>query len=327
MRHYCTYFDAHYCLRGLTLYRSLQKHAGEFTLWVLCCDEASFQNLQTLDMDNLKPVRLAEVETFEPRLREAKSNRNPIEYLWTLSPIWPLYLFERDASIELLTYLDADLFLYASPQPLFDEMGDGSIAMFSHRLPDRTRHMEEFGVYNVGWLSFRRDKDGLACLKRWREQCLEWCYDRCEDGKHGDQCYLDSWPDDYAGTRVLEHEGAGVAPWNWTRYRFSRRDGQLYSNEAPLIFFHFHGLRFLTPYLYDPYFSTHQHGVMPASQRQLIFGPYIRAMIQTARWARARGCRISWGHLSVRGYLKAYGPRLFLSKLARRAFAVHAGLN
>ena len=327
MRHYCTYFDSYYALRGLTLFRSLQKHEGEFILWVLCCDELSFQNLQTLDIANLKPVRLAEIESFEPRLLEAKANRNRVEYLWTLSPVWPLFLFERDPSIELLAYLDADLFFYASPDPVFEEMGANSIAMFSHRLPERTKRMEINGIYNVGWLSFRRDANALGCLHEWREQCLEWCYDRCEDGKYGDQSYLDNWPRDHKGVRVLEHEGAGIAPWNWTRYDFSKRQGKLTCNGEPLIFFHFHGLRFLNSWIYDPFYSSINHGEMPADLRDWIFKPYLRAMRQTARWARAKGCRIAWDHLGFKGYAQTYGKRLLFTKLARRALAVQRGLK
>ena len=38
-------------------------------------------------------------------------------------------------------------------------------------------------VFCVEWNSFRRDPQGLACLKLWRDQCIEWCYYRHEDGK------------------------------------------------------------------------------------------------------------------------------------------------
>ena len=327
MRHFCTYFDSHYLLRGLTLYRSLQSHAGDFVLWALCCDELSFQNLRTLDLPNLRPIRLSEVEAFEPRLAKAKANRNTLEYLWTLSPVWPLFLFARDPHIELLTYLDADLFFYSSPQPIFDEIADNSIAMFSHRLPAHTKHMEINGVYNVGWLSFRRDENALSCLHEWREQCLDWCYDRCEDGKYGDQAYLDNWPRAHAKVRVLEHEGAGIAPWNWTRYKFSRRGQQLMCNGEPLIFFHFHGLRFLNSWLYDAFFSSYLHGEMSPQLRSWIFAPYLRAMSQTARWARARGCRIRWGHLGFQGYKRAYGNRILLYKLGKRSLSIWPGMK
>ena len=314
-------------LRGLTLFRSLQKHAGEFVLWVLCCDEVSFQNLQTLDLPDLRPVRLAQIEAFEPRLAGAKANRNAVEYLWTLSPVWPLYLLEREPQIEQLTYLDADLFFYASPAPIFEEIGAASIAMFSHRLPPQTRHMEVNGIYNVGWLTFARDQNAFDCLRQWREQCLDWCYDRCEDGKYGDQAYLDAWPRSHGGVHVIEHEGAGIAPWNWGRYHFSQRAGQIGCNDAPLIFFHFHGLRFLNSYFYDAFFSGLVHGEMPPRLRNWIFGPYLRAMKQTARWARARGCRIRWGHAGFRGYMNSYGTRILFTKLVRLSFSFSPGMK
>ena len=327
MRHFCTYFDAHYLLRGLTLFRSLQRHAPDFTLWVLCCDEASFQALQTLDLPNLRPIRLAEIERFEPRLCQIKDRRTRVEYLWTLSPIWPLFLFQRQPDIELVTYLDADLFFYSSPEPLFDEMDDNSIAITEHRFPEKSRYMECNGVYNVGYLSFRRDDNSLSCLNYWREQCLEWCYDRTEAGRYGDQKYLDEWPQRFAGVRVLKHEGAAIAPWNWTSYRFEKHGDALTSNGEPLIFFHFHGLKFLNSWLYDAFYSGYLHGEMPPPLRRWIFGPYLRAMIETARWARRAGCRIEFGHLPFKKYMDSYGKRLFLRKIARRQLAVHRGLK
>ena len=328
MRHYCTYFDTRYMLRGLTLFRSLQRHAGEFTLWVLCCDEFSFENLRALNVPNLKPVRLSEVEAFEPRLAAAKAQRTRVEYLWTLSPIWPLYLLDRDSSIESITYLDADLFFYSSPQPIFDEVGDASISIFSHRHTPKDQHLAEHGIYNVGWCGFRRDEIGLKCLHKWSEQCLEWCYDRSEATRYGDQKYLDEWPQLYGDALcVIEHVGAGIAPWNWTRYQFERRGQTLRSNGKPLIFFHFHGLRILNSWLYDTFYTSNTHGVLPPRTRHLLFDPYLDTMRATARWVRACGSRVDFGYLPIGKYMVSHGVRTFLNKVARRQLSIHRGLK
>ena len=68
-------------------------------------------------------------------------------------------------------------------------------------------HLEQFGRFNVGMVSFRNDVAGLACLSRWREKCIEWCYDRVEDGKFADQGYLDDWPTEHEGVVVLDMQG------------------------------------------------------------------------------------------------------------------------
>lgn len=327
MRHYCTYFDSNYLLRGLTLFRSLQEHSPDFVLWVLCCDEAAFEALQILNLENLRAVRLEEVEAFEPRLAAAKKNRSRVEYLWTLSPIWPLFLLENQPQIEMVTYLDADLFFFSSPEPIFEEVGANSIAMFGHRFAPRNQHMEGSGIYNVGWLTFRRDVNGLACLKQWREQCLEWCYDYVDGDRYGDQKYLDKWPQEFAGVHVIHHVGAAVAPWNWQNHPVSQRANRLWIDEAPLIFFHFHGLKFLTSWLYDTCFAARLYGEIPTPMRHLLFEPYLDSMQQTAQWARESGVALSYGTMDWRSYLGAANRRLFVSKLLRRQLSVRPGLK
>ena len=68
MRHFCTYFDRHYLVRGLALYRSLKEHAGPFTLWVLCFDEWSYDVLTKLAEPDLRPIALADFERDDPEL-------------------------------------------------------------------------------------------------------------------------------------------------------------------------------------------------------------------------------------------------------------------
>jgi hypothetical protein len=62
----------------------------------------------------------------------------------------------------------------------------------------------------------------------------------------GDQKYLDAWPDRYAPTHILQHPGAGIAPWNYVQYSLERfADGAMSVDGAPLIFYHFHQFQLL----------------------------------------------------------------------------------
>lgn len=244
MAEFCTLFDVNYLPRGLVLYRSLGAVTADFRLRVFCMDGASYDLLRELDLPRLEPIPLAELEEHDPELRAVKATRDQVEYFWTATPAVCLHALEREPELEAITYLDADLMFFATPAPLFDELGEDSVLIVPHRFSPRYRVLEELsGVYNVEWLTFRRTDDGLRVLRWWRERCLEWCYRRHEDGKFGDQKYLDDWPERFPGVHVAQHVGAGLAPWNGPSHVLERRDRQITVDGRPLIFYHFHALR------------------------------------------------------------------------------------
>lgn len=224
--------------------RSLFEHCPGARVHVLCMDELSRKILERMNFPAVSCISLEELETED--LLRVKRGRNIAEYCWTLSSSLPFWVMEQNPEIELLTYLDADLMFYSSVLPLFDEIGNASVAIIEHRFTPRLRYLEAKGRFCVEWVSFRRDKEGIACLNRWREQCIEWCYDRLEDGRMGDQKYLDEWPSLYTAVHVLQHAGAGVAPWNFPNYRFATLDdGGISVDGASLIFYHFHQFQIL----------------------------------------------------------------------------------
>jgi len=281
MRHYCTLFDRNYLLKGLALYRSLERYAGGFTLHVLCMDDMVHDLLGRLSLPHVKRIRRVDFE--DPQLLAVKPTRSVAEYCWTCTPSLPLYLLARDPDIEMITYLDADLYLFSSPDPIFEELGDKSILIVEHRFSPCFRHFEVNGKYNVEWLTFRRDALGLAALRWWREKCIEWCFYRLEEDRMGDQKYLDTWPQRFAGVHVLQHVGAGVAPWNFANYRISLRNGSLGVDEVPLIFYHFHGFRQRADGRYIPMGDMYlEDGAFP----QTVYEPYHRALQDALRAVR-----------------------------------------
>lgn len=224
--------------------RSLAKFCPSLKIYVLCMDAQTKLILERLDLSYVICLNLAEVETEE--LLKAKADRGVAEYCWTLSSCFTWHVMQKYLEIDLLTYVDADLLFYSDVQPLFDEIGDASIAIIEHRFPERLKDREVNGRFCVEWDSFRRDEQGLACLSRWRNQCIDWCYYRLEDGKMGDQKYLDEWPDRYSSCHILMHPGAGIAPWNYAQYRFEQDEAKnITVDDVPLIFYHFHQFQLL----------------------------------------------------------------------------------
>lgn len=242
VRHYCTLFDRNYLLKGLALYRSLTRHSGEFVLHILCMDDVVYELFGRMGFANVRLILRADFE--DPELLAVKPTRTVAEYCWTCTPSLPLYVLDRNPDVDLITYLDADLFFFSSPEPIFEEFGDASILIVEHHFAPRFKQYEVNGKYNVEWLTFRRDANGLAALRWWRDKCIEWCFYRLEEGRMGDQKYLDTWPTRFRGVHVLQHIGAGVAPWSFSQYRISKSKGFLTVDENPLIFYHFHGFRY-----------------------------------------------------------------------------------
>ena len=224
--------------------QSLFRNCPGAHVHVLCMDEQTQAILTRLRMEGITCIPLRDIE--DEALLAVKSDRSVAEYCWTLSPCLPWYILEHSPDIDFITYLDADLLFYSSLDPLFDEIDVASIAIIEHRFTPRLEHLVVNGRFCVEWVSFRRDEEGMACLSRWRDQCIEWCYYRLEENRLGDQKYLDEWPDRYKNLHILQHDGAGIAPWNYAKYEFGLLgDGKIGVNGGPLIFYHFHQFQLL----------------------------------------------------------------------------------
>lgn len=280
MIHYCTYLDKNFLSRAIALHGSLMRHSPSFTLWILCFDDETVEAFTSMQLEGVRLIPLADLEEADPDLRAVKGSRSTVEYYFTASPSLPRFVFDQHPEIELLTYLDADLLFYSSPEVIYEEMGSGSVLIVPHRFPESLRHLEEHGVYNVGLISFRNDDTARRVLDRWRDQCLEWCFDRVEDGRFADQRYLDDWPDQ-PGVVVLENSCAGVAPWNVSRYELDFRTVPPLVDGIPLVFYHFHGVKTLRSGIWDTLLDAYD--VRDRKLRRGLYRPYILALHTAAR--------------------------------------------
>ena len=246
---FCTLFDSNYLTRGLALYNSLEKHCADFHLYIFAFDDKCYDLLKKLKLEKATIISLKEFEDGE--LLRVKPSRTSAEYCWTSTSSTILYVLQK-YKVDMCTYIDADIFFYSSPKPIFDELGSKSILITEHRYSPQYNKEEKSGKYCVQFITFKNDENGLKALKWWRERCIEWCYARYEDGKFGDQLYLDDWTERFEGVHVLQHLGGGIASWNVQQYSFSYVNNQLVGIENKtgkkfdVIFYHFHYLRFFT---------------------------------------------------------------------------------
>ena len=177
VKHFCTYFDHNYISKGIALYISLIDHCNEFTLWVLPLSEKCFDIMRHYNLKNISLISLQDLEKVDPELLKAKNNRSLIEYYYTLTPSLPLFILNKNKNIDLITHLDSDLYFFSSVEPIFEEIKNSSIAIMEHRFTNESLHLKN-GVYNVSWISYRRDSNGMKCLEWYRDRCNEWCYQK-----------------------------------------------------------------------------------------------------------------------------------------------------
>ncbi|MDO9009751.1 MAG: glycosyl transferase [Thiobacillus sp.] len=234
MEHYVTLFDSFFLPQGLALHASMERHAGSYTLWVLCMDEAAHDVLTRLRLPNLKLLALSQLET--PELLAVKPGRTRGEYCWTLTPFSPRFVFEAAPDVERVTYLDADLWFRKNPAPIFREFaasGKG-VQITDHAYAPEYDSTVTSGQFCVQFMTFHRQR-GEAVRKWWEARCLEWCFARYEDGKFGDQKYLDDWQERFPEeVHVLVQKELLLAPWNVTRFPYGQA-----------VVYHFQGLRIL----------------------------------------------------------------------------------
>ena len=235
MHNYCTLFDSNYLTRGLAMYESLKKYSDIFHLYMFAFDDKSYNLLKKLNLEFATIISLKELEDKE--LLKIKDSRSAGEYCWTCTPSTIKYCIEN-YNLDACTYLDADLYFFSNPAALIEEMGEKSVLITEHRYTAQYEQSDTSGVYCVQFMTFKNDENGIKALNWWRESCNEWCYARFEDGKFGDQKYLDDWTTRFDGIHVLQNLGGGVAPWNVQQYN-------LLSDNFHLIFYHFHDYKIL----------------------------------------------------------------------------------
>ena len=275
MINFCTLFDSNYLTRGLALYKSLEKFSSGFNLYVVAFNEDCYQFLKKANLPNLIPISLKDFE--DERLLTVKQSRSVAEYCWTCTPSVISYCIKR-FGLSSCTYVDADVIFYADPQIILNEASNKSVIITEHRYTKEYDQSLTHGKYCVQFMYFKNDNNGLSVLNWWRERCIEWCFARLEDGKFGDQKYLDNWPERFTGIHVMKHEGGGIAPWNVQQYKCYKKEGVIYlknkktGQDSPLVFFHFHGLKF---FLNDAVSYAGTMYELDNDVKELVFKPYV----------------------------------------------------
>lgn len=280
MLKFCTLFNSAYLSRGLAMYNSLLLHSKEFHLYILAFDADCHSALSRLNLAHATVISLQEFENED--LLRVKPERTAAEYCWTCASSSVKYCIES-FGLDHCSYVDADMLFFSDPQVLYDEMENAgkSVMITKHRYTPRFDQSETSGIYCVQFMIFKNNEEGMQVLNWWVNACLDWCYARFEDGKFGDQKYLDDWTTRFNCVHELEHLGGGVAPWNVQQYTFKKNAEKISGVELStgksfdLVFYHYHAFK----YAWNNTFRlTDAQYTLTRNQVKLIYKPYVYAL-------------------------------------------------
>jgi hypothetical protein len=228
------------------------------TLWVLSLDTESEELFRKLNKAGIRTVSLSDLNN--PALLDTRTKRTKQEFAWTCKPAFMSYLIEVKKP-ETLVFVDSDLLFYAPIDSLFVDHPQASVMLTSHKFTKEKEHLADLvGYFNSGFIVFRNTDTTRAALTQYKNQCIEWCYNYHDKGRHGDQSYLKTWPQEFKNIEEIPEKGVNLGTWNISRYNIKKEKDGYTIDEEKLICYHFHGfIAYIKSGTIKPYPITIHH--------------------------------------------------------------------
>lgn len=163
-------------------------------------------------------------------------------------------LMREESDADLFIYLDPDVYVYNDLAEIDIYMGEASIGLVPHILSVETTDIgvqmtemsvTEHGIYNLGHLIVRPDKNGQALARWWAQRLDKYCFDDKIIGLFTDQRWMDLVPSVFEGVKILRVPNLDVASWNIAGRSVGQGEAgneQSFSVDGwPLITYHFSG--------------------------------------------------------------------------------------
>lgn len=239
---FCCISDYNFSYKVLTLNQSLSKVMDKYNLVIYCLDDKIFNYINNKKIKNVKLFKVKNIQNDQ--FKKTIYNRSWVEYIWTATPIIIDHCLDHYHGDCI--YVDSDLYFYQNPLPHINLKSNFDILITPHNFSKKYEHLVKYGKYCVQFIYFKSNLISKEILNEWLNKCIEWCYAKYENGKFGDQKYLEDWPLKYKSkVNVSSHKGY-LGPWNIDDY--SVVDGKIvYKNNEIVkpIFYHFHNLNFI----------------------------------------------------------------------------------
>jgi glycosyltransferase involved in cell wall biosynthesis len=239
----CTIIAKNYVAYARVLARSLTEHQPDSRLSTLIIDDFSgYIDPSREPFEVLSPKDIGCESFTRMALRYSVLELSTAVKPWLLR-----HLMARTEGP--VTYLDPDIRIYGSLQPLDDLAAERGVVLIPHnnepippdgRAPSQVDIMIA-GVYNLGYVSLapRREVDSL--LEWWADRLLRDCRVDPMWGYFVDQRWFDLVPGLLSEVAIVRDPQYDVAYWNLHTRELDVSGGRYLVDGQPLRFFHFSG--------------------------------------------------------------------------------------
>lgn len=249
MRAIVTIFTKSHIAQVRTLSLSLKKHNPTLKIFALLADKAE-KNL----ISSVEPFELISLESLKDQeiIRKMAFYYSPLEFCCALRPFLHEYIY-TETQIQQWIYLDSDILVLQSFDGIFQTFEKNSLCLTLHlnypvkadQLSDRGFYYEagnlRYGLYNGGFLGCARSGETEKFIQWFKKKLIHGAFNAIEKGSYLDQLWLNYVPVYFEGVKILKQDGVNTAYWNLHERKLEITDGEIYANNAPLIFFHFSG--------------------------------------------------------------------------------------
>lgn len=265
---FCVILSKYRLYQGIALYHSLDNNYRNFKMFILCADDETYEVCKGLHLANVILLK-ADVLNDE-RLISAKETRKLNEYCWTLKPFFIEYVLKKYDFVDHAVYIDADIYFFNDPSPIFESQSDDCILLSEHDYLKKNSLIEQrCGKYNSGFIIFKRCETSLNVLRWWAERCIEWCGSSVESERFGDQKYLEQLPFLFKGVSSITTPSVNIAPWNEKRYKLYTMNQKVFVNNNKLICYHFSGMRLI---------NKDSFALLMGNRNTIVYSTYIMAI-------------------------------------------------
>lgn len=242
-----------------TMVDSFLEYHREYQIYIGLVDRIAGRFSKS-DFDRASLIEIADMGI--PNFEELLDRYTVIELNCAMKAFVAEYIF-KTVNPEILLYLDADMWVKHSLADIEAALAEKSILLtphFTQPLPDNEqrpleRDLLRSGIYNAGFMAYKRSETTARFLQWWKAHMREECYYNFAEGMGVDQIWLNLVPLLFKDVGIVTHPGANVAYWNLHERRLSKREEEVWVNdEKPLLFLHISGYSFEAPQM----LSRHQ---------------------------------------------------------------------